>query len=56
MGQRYQVLDGWTSSLLLPTSGRWRWKVVIDKCFASCGCVIIGVCDPEATCGWGLCE
>lgn len=38
----------------LPTSGSCRWDVTINRCFMSAGCLVIGVCDADATCGWGL--
>ena len=47
-------LGAWAACRPLPTSGCHSWDVAIDRCFMDRGCLVIGVCDEESTCGWGL--
>ena len=39
---------------LLPSHGIMGWEVTIDCTYRPSGCLVIGVCDAAATCGWGL--
>ena len=44
----------WAAMGLLPTAGRMRWRVRIDRCAANEGVMCIGVCDRDAKHAYGL--
>ena len=44
----------WAIGPLLPTSGRFSWKVRIDRCAENEGVMCIGVCDADGKNAYGI--
>ena len=47
-------VEPWGVGNLLPTAGRSAWSVRVEQSHWNQGDIVIGVCDKDGICGWGV--
>ena len=53
LNHRHDEIEPWVAGGLLPTEGRSRWRVRVERSTRNDGNGMwIGVCDAAATCSW----